>query len=85
MCDSFSPPVIKCPLPSQPTNGEMLHGAIIPVGGVLDFNVVATYQCNTGYALVGDMMRTCTGDGSSTMGAFTGEQPTCEGHKLYRI
>ena len=54
-------------------------GGSTPVGGMLDFDVVATYQCDLGYALVGDMTRNCTGDGSSTTGAFTGEQPTCEG------
>ena len=77
--DSPSPPAITCPTPSDPTNGMVTFGGSTPVGGMLDFNVVATYQCDTGYALVGDEMRTCTGDGSSTMGAFTGEQPTCEG------
>ena len=35
---------------------------------------VATYSCNTGYVLVGDMTRTC--DGADT---WSGTDPTCEG------
>ncbi len=31
-----------------------------------------------GFALIGNDIRTCTGDGSSTTGAFSGIDPTCE-------
>ncbi len=42
------------------------------------FDVVVNYYCDTGFSLVGNSLRTCTGDGSSTAGAFDGGAPTCE-------
>ncbi len=42
------------------------------------FSVVANHSCDDGFALVGNSNRTCTGDGSSTIGAFNGVAPTCE-------
>ena len=38
------------------------------------FNSVATYSCNTGYALIGDEMRTC-----QSSGVWFGSEPTCQG------
>ena len=40
---------------------------------------MATYSCNTGFALIGNNTRTCTGNGSSTTGFFNGVAPTCQG------
>ena len=37
-------------------------------------NTVATYICNPGYALTGDMTRTCQADGM-----WSGAAPTCDG------
>ncbi len=42
------------------------------------FDVTADHSCYTGFSLVGDNTRTCTGDGSSINGAFDGVAPTCE-------
>ena len=36
------------------------------------FNQVATYSCNSGYELVGNMTRTCQADGM-----WSGSEPTC--------
>ncbi len=47
--------------------------------GELVFGTVAMYGCNTGFSLVGNNNRTCTGDGSSTTGSFNGVAPICEG------
>ena len=44
-----------------------------------DFGTTATYSCNSGYSLVGDEVRTCGGDGSSTMGVWDLNEPSCEG------
>ncbi len=44
-----------------------------------DFDVKATYSCNSGFDLFGNSARTCTGDGSIISGAFDGEAPSCEG------
>ena len=44
-----------------------------------DYGTTARYTCNAGYTLQGQDTRTCTGDGSSTMGAFDGVAPTCVG------
>ncbi len=42
------------------------------------FNAMANHSCDTGFVLVGDNTRTCTGDGSSTIGVFDGEAAICE-------
>ena len=38
---------------------------------------VATYSCNVGYELVGDVTRTCE-EGPGSSGGFGGEQPSCQ-------
>ncbi len=42
------------------------------------FNAMANHSCNTGFVLVGNNTRTCTGDGSSNTGGFDGEAAFCE-------
>ena len=42
-----------------------------------DFGTMATYTCDTGYGLSGDITRTCDGDGSSPNGVWSGSAPTC--------
>ena len=49
------------------------------------FDVVANYNCDNGFSLVGNSSRTCTGDGSSTTGVFDGIAPICAGTKTYTI
>ncbi len=51
--------------------------------GLYAFNTMTTYSCNAGFSLVGSSNRTCTGDGSSTSGAFSGLVPTCRGTYNY--
>lgn len=43
------------------------------------YGTMVTYTCHSGYLLVGSSTRTCTGDGSSSLGYFNGEQPQCQG------
>ena len=42
------------------------------------FNTMANHSCDTGFGLVGNNTRTCTGDGSSTTGVFDGEAAICK-------
>ena len=42
------------------------------------FNAMTNHSCDTGFVLVGNNTRTCTGDGSSTTGVFDGEAAICE-------
>ena len=45
-----------------------------------DFETTATHQCIEGFSLVGgDEVRTCTGDGSSSNGSWSGQPPACSG------
>ncbi len=68
-----------CPALSDPINGEIDYDG----GGIsannnqfqIPFGTMATYTCVIGFALIGNDIRTCTGDGSSTTGAFSA---TCE-------
>ncbi len=57
-----------CPTLTDPQNG------VITLSVENDGSVMATYSCNTGYALTGgDTLRTCTA------GVWDGLIPTCEG------
>ncbi len=63
-----------------PNNGTIdFGGASRDENGTYIFAVVGTYSCDTGFSLVGNDSRTCSGDGSSVIGAFDGETPICEG------
>ncbi len=70
---------ITCPFLSNLGNGSLTYSDLHDQNSSYAFNVVATYSCNTGFSLVGNSNRTCTGDGNSTTGAFSGMDPTCEG------
>ena len=59
----------------NPANGLILFSSPAPY----EFGTTATYICNTGYGLSGDVTRTCEGDGSSPTGMWSGALPTCEG------
>ncbi len=57
----------------------MTYSAIANQNDTYAFDVVATYNCFAGFSLVGNNTRNCTGDGSSTTGAFDGIAPICAG------
>ena len=60
--------VIQCPgLPN------ILNGAVDTSGGT-NYKCTAVYTCNTGYALNGNITRTCQEDGM-----WSGSEPTCDG------
>ena len=43
-----------------------------------DLGTTATYECDDGYYLMGEDERNCTaGDGTSAVGVFKGQEPTC--------
>ena len=44
-----------------------------------EIGTVATHTCNTGFALVGGVTRTCMGDDQADIiGVWSGSAPTCE-------
>ena len=69
-----------CPiLPSIP-NGIITYGP----DDIPDFDIgtVATYQCNTGFFLLGDMTRVCTCvEAGDSRGEFSGLEPSCPERK----
>ncbi len=70
---------ITCPALTRPNNGSVSYGGTSNINGSYPFNSTATYNCDTGFSLVGNNdTKTCTGDGSSTTGVFNGMAPTCE-------
>ena len=60
-------PAIDCGDLNSPSNGQVtLTGTT--------FGSTATYECNTGFTLMGNMERTCQDDGN-----WSGNEPTCVG------
>ena len=66
----ISATAITCPPLYNLTDGSVSYSNVP--------GLMATYSCDTGFALVGNKTRTCTGDGSNTTGAFNGAASTCE-------
>ncbi len=64
-----------CSDPPMFANGQIFftNNAISP----FDFGTNATYICDLRFSLSGTGTRTCTGDGSSPVGMWTGDDPTC--------
>ena len=49
-----------------------------------EIGTVATHTCITGFALVGDMTRTCMdNDQADIVGVWSGSAPTCERNNFY--
>ncbi|XP_064399001.1 uncharacterized protein LOC135345497 isoform X2 [Halichondria panicea] len=78
--DEFVCNAITCPPLTAPTNGFVTYNTTINEDGTYALDVVATYSCDTGFYLVSNtsLTETCTGNGSSTTGAFDGQAPICE-------
>ena len=57
---------INCGAPSSPDNGSV-------TGRNFNFNRRVKYQCDIGYTLVGEEIRTCT-----AIGDWSGIDPVCE-------
>ena len=62
-------PGIDCGLLTDPENGEVSFSTAT-------YSSVATYSCDSGYALIGDNMRTCL-----DTGLWSGSAPTCGKYK----
>ena len=43
-----------------------------------DFGTMATYNCDSGFGLVGGKTQTCSGNSSTVVGFWIGVLPTCE-------
>ena len=74
-------PVIVCPeVMAAPVNGTLvisMPSSAQPLG----VGTTATYSCDPGYVLVGDLTRTCEDPGTGTVvGTWSGSEvdPTCE-------
>ena len=65
-----------------------MNGVISYSGGIVaphSTGIVATYQCNEGYRLVGEFDRTCVDGGAGIGGQFNGAAPVCERKALSTI
>ncbi len=76
---------ITCPPLTAPTNGSVTYSSTSDENGNYAFNAMANYSCDTGFAVVGNKTRTCTGDGSSTTGVFNGEAAFCERELMQNV
>ena len=63
-----------CPDLSAPVNGKQPMCTFS-----VDYNAVCTFECNSGFGIVGESQLTCGGDGSTADGIYDYDPPTCEG------
>ncbi len=63
--------VITCPPLTDPTNGQVTVTSRV-------FGSIATYDCDSGFILVGETSRTCL-----ETGQWSGAEPQCEGKASY--
>ena len=70
---------ITCLEPGAPINGYVTLSS-----QTLNVNTTATYSCDRGYALVGQINRTCedTNGGTKTNGTWSGTPPLCRSMQL---
>ncbi len=65
---------ITCPPLTAPTNGSVTYNTSSSDKNNFAVSAMANYSCDTGFVLVGNNTRTCTGDGSSTIPVFLVEK-----------
>ncbi len=76
---------ITCPALPIIVNGTIVYSFLGSTEG-LKYGTIATYQCNSGYNITsGDRVRTCTGDGSTPSGQWSGTAPQCSRMFYYCI
>ena len=80
---SFPPPphfvAITCPPLSVPANVDRIEYSSSPSTNYA-LGTTATYVCINGFSVsAGDEIRTCSGDGSNSVGDWSGSEPTCSG------
>ena len=68
---------ITCSALNPITNGTITYD--LDTSDPFDFGTTATITCNIGFNLGGDSTRTCSGDGLSTNGMWSGSAPICSG------
>lgn len=69
---------ILCSSLNEPENGIIMYS--LDILFPFDLGTTATYVCNVGFGLSdGVGVRTCTGDGSNSVGEWTETQPNCFG------
>ncbi len=65
-----------CPDIADPLNGQIIF--IPDELAPFQYATVATYSCEFSYGLNGNRTRVCAGDGSSLVGVWDGDAPTCD-------
>ncbi len=71
------PTAITCSVLAELVNGTIDYSRY-PNSDRYSYGTTATYQCNPGYNITSrDSVRTCTGDGTSTVGEWDTAAPQC--------
>ena len=74
VCDNVSCAVVRC---TSEVLMNPVNGHVITTQGII-FESVAMYDCNEGFAVIGDQTRTCGADGE-----WTGSAPECQSMLLH--
>ncbi len=66
-----------CPYIPSPLNGciNFVEDDVYP----FNLGTVATYSCDSGFALTGSEMRTCEVNGGNRIGVWSSTEPSCVG------
>ena len=64
-------------------NGTVSYSSSISLSSTFDFGTTATYSCGSGFAVSGNVKRTCRDDSSGLNGEWDGNDPTCVGKSIH--
>ncbi|XP_064406055.1 complement receptor type 1-like isoform X3 [Halichondria panicea] len=69
---------IRCPALEAPDNGIVEYSIREVLIDTFSFGAEANFSCSFGFALIGEPVSVCVGNGSSSMGVFDTEAPVCK-------
>ena len=83
---SYSPSIIRiylctairCPALEAPDNGIVEYSIREVLIDTFSFGAEANFSCSFGFALIGEPVSVCVGNGSSSIGVFDTEAPVCK-------
>ncbi len=71
---------IRCPVLATLVNSLIVYTNTTDEDSTFPFGAAGIYSCDIGYSLTGgNTTRVCVGNATSAVGAWSGNEPYCEG------